>query len=106
VYCLINKTIINYDVRKQLAQQHIPYTKYFTTPAPLQNWLWYVAAGNDSDYYVGYHSVFAKAKIYHFKIFYATLRSLIQCTTGKMCVNSFVSHKIFIQSKKTGHTHL
>jgi inner membrane protein len=62
VYCLINKTIINYDVRKQLAQQHIPYTKYFTTPAPLQNWLWYVAAGNDSDYHVGYHSVFAKAK--------------------------------------------
>ena len=62
VYCLINKTIINYDVRKQLAQLHIPYTKYFTTPAPLQNWLWYVAAGNDSDYYVGYHSVFAKAK--------------------------------------------
>ena len=62
VYCLINKTIINNDVRKQLAQQHIPYTKYFTTPAPLQNWLWYVAAGNDSDYHVGYHSVFAKAK--------------------------------------------
>jgi inner membrane protein len=62
VYCIINKTIINYDVKKQLAQQHIPYTKYFTTPAPLQNWLWYAAAGNDSDYYVGYHSVFAKAK--------------------------------------------
>ena len=62
VYCIINKSIINYDVKKQLAQQHIPYTKYFTTPAPLQNWLWYVAAGNDSDYHVGYHSVFAKAK--------------------------------------------
>ena len=62
VYCIVNKTIIDYNVKKQLAQQHIPDTKYFTTPAPLQNWLWYVVAGNDTDYYVGYHSVFSKAK--------------------------------------------
>jgi len=61
-YCIINKTIINYDVKKLLAKQHIPYTKYFTTPAPLQNWLWFVVAGNDSNYYVGYRSVFDKSK--------------------------------------------
>ena len=59
-YCLINKTIINYKVKQELAQQHISYTRYFTTPAPLQNWLWFVVAGNDSNYYVGYKSVFDK----------------------------------------------
>lgn len=61
-YCMINKTIINNDVKKLLATQQIPYTKYFTTPAPLQNWLWYVVAGNDSVYYVGYRSVFDNSK--------------------------------------------
>ncbi|MEP7165674.1 MAG: metal-dependent hydrolase [Ferruginibacter sp.] len=57
-YCIVNKTIINKDVKHSLVQQHIHYTRYFTTPAPLQNWLWFVVAGNDSGYYVGYVSVF------------------------------------------------
>jgi inner membrane protein len=62
MYCVVNKNIINHDVRQQLAKQQIPYTEYFTTPAPLQNWLWYIVAGNDSNYFVGYRSVFDKAK--------------------------------------------
>ena len=57
-YCVFNKAIIDHDVKKIFAQQKIPYTRYFTTPAPLQNWLWFVVAGNDSGYYVGYRSVF------------------------------------------------
>jgi len=57
-YAVINKTIINQRVKQALAKQGIQYTRYFTTPAPLQNWLWYVVAGNDSGYYVGYRSVF------------------------------------------------
>jgi inner membrane protein len=62
VYCIINKTIINDDVKKEFAAQHIPYEKYFTTPAPLQNWLWFVVSGDDSNYYVGYRSVFDGTK--------------------------------------------
>jgi inner membrane protein len=62
-YCIFNKAIINHDVKQQLAKQHIPYTRYLTTPAPLQNWLWFVAAGNDSNYYVGYRSVFDKKNL-------------------------------------------
>jgi inner membrane protein len=63
LYSIVNKTIISQDVKQQLANQHIPYTKYFTTPAPLQNWLWFVVAGNDSNYYVGYRSVFDKTNL-------------------------------------------
>jgi len=57
-YCLVNKAFIDKDVRQALERQHISYSRYFTTPAPLQNWLWYVVAGSDSGYYVGFRSLF------------------------------------------------
>jgi len=60
LYCLVNKYQVDRDVRGLLKDQNISYTRYFTTPAPLQNWLWYVVAGNDSGYHVGFHSVFDK----------------------------------------------
>ena len=59
-YAGINKVIVNRDVKQVFATQNIKYTRYFTTPAPLQNWLWYVVAGNDTGYYAGYRSVFDK----------------------------------------------
>lgn len=61
-YCTINKYKIDNDFKEILKIQSIPYTNYFTTPAPLQNWLWYVVAGNDKEYYVGYRSVFDTKK--------------------------------------------
>lgn len=57
-YCLVNKYKIDNDVKEILGKQGISYTRYFTTPAPLQNWLWYVVAGNDSGYHVGFRSLF------------------------------------------------
>ena len=59
-YCVVNKMIINNDVKKILHKQDIPYKSYLTTPAPLQSWLWFVAAATDSGYYIGYRSVFNK----------------------------------------------
>jgi inner membrane protein len=68
-YCLTNKYIIDKGVRTVLKDQKIEYTRYFTTPAPLQNWLWYVVAGNDSGYYVGFRSLFDKEKQMSFEYF-------------------------------------
>lgn len=68
-YCSINKIKINRDVKEILSAQHIPHERYFTTPAPLQNWLWYVVAGNNTGYYVGYRSVFDSKKQMHFEYF-------------------------------------
>jgi inner membrane protein len=62
VYCLINKAQVDKDVKTILQEQQISYTRYFTTPAPLQNWLWYVVAGNDSGYHVGFRSLFDSKK--------------------------------------------
>lgn len=61
-YCTGNKIYITQHVKRQLASQHIVYTKLLTTPAPLQSWLWFIAAGTDSGFYVGYRSVFDKKK--------------------------------------------
>jgi inner membrane protein len=72
IYLLIAvgiKTKINTDVKTILQKQHISYTRYFTTPAPLQNLLWYVVAGNDSGYYVGFRSIFDSKKQIDFQYF-------------------------------------
>ena len=68
-YCMINKAKIDNDVKGILQKQQISYTRYFTTPAPLQNWLWYVVAGNDSGYYVGYRSLFDREDEIRFEYF-------------------------------------
>ncbi|HWB25560.1 MAG TPA: metal-dependent hydrolase [Chitinophagaceae bacterium] len=68
-YCLYNKATVAHDVDKAFAAQHIPHERYFTTPAPLQNWLWYVVAGNNSGYYVGYRSVFDSKPAIEFTFF-------------------------------------
>ena len=69
LYCLINKAKIDTDVKDILQKQQISYTRYFTTPAPLQNWLWYVVAGNDSGYHVGFRSLFDSKKEIAFQYF-------------------------------------
>ena len=69
LYCLFNKTMIDRDVRYILKKQNIQYTRYFTTPTALQNWLWYVVAGNDSGYHIGYRSVFDSKKQIDFEYF-------------------------------------
>lgn len=57
-YCLLNKWQIDGAVRKDLERQHIHYTRYFTTPTPLNSWLWYVVVEDSTGFYTGYHSVF------------------------------------------------
>lgn len=69
VYCFLNKAKINSDTKEILQKQQINYTRYFTTPAPLQNWLWYVVAGNDSGYYVGFRSLFDSKREIDFEFF-------------------------------------
>lgn len=69
LYCLTNKAKINAEIREILKKQQISYTRYFTTPAPLQNWLWYVVAGNDSGYHIGFRSLFDSKKEINFHYF-------------------------------------
>ncbi|MBS1933255.1 MAG: metal-dependent hydrolase, partial [Bacteroidetes bacterium] len=68
-YCVADKIKIDRDVQTIFASQHIPHQRYFTTPAPLQNWLWYVVAGDDGGYYVGFRSLFDRKKEISFQYF-------------------------------------
>ncbi len=55
---LINKSIINKNVKRNLKQEHIVYTDFITTPTPFNNLLWYVMIKTSNGYYTGYRSVF------------------------------------------------
>jgi len=62
-YSTTLKLIVEEDVKEQLKAQKIGYDSHLTTPAPFQNLLWFVAAGNDSGFHVGYRSVLDTGKM-------------------------------------------
>ncbi|HET9824236.1 MAG TPA: metal-dependent hydrolase [Chitinophagaceae bacterium] len=62
MYCVVNKFKTGTDIKDILRKQQIAYNNYFTTPTPLNNWLWYIVASVDSGYYLGYYSVFDSKK--------------------------------------------
>ncbi len=52
------KFLIDNAVTKDFNNRKMVINRYFTTPTPLNNLLWYIVAQNDSGYYIGYRSVF------------------------------------------------
>ncbi len=59
-YTVANKMMVTHKTKAALALQNIKYDNLLITPAPLQSWLWFIAAGNDTGFYTGYRSVFDK----------------------------------------------
>ncbi|WP_188937446.1 metal-dependent hydrolase [Puia dinghuensis] len=57
-YCISNKARIDRQAKVDLLAQHHSYTRYFSTPTPLNSWLWYIVAEDSSGFYTGYRSVF------------------------------------------------
>ncbi len=68
-YCVINKLMIDKEVKDIAKRENIYYTNYFTTPTPLNNLLWYVVLENDNGYHVGFRSIFDKKKNISFIFF-------------------------------------
>lgn len=68
-YAIVNKTIIDRSVRKNLIAQGISTKNYFTTPTPFNSWLWYAIAKDKKGYYVSYRSVFDSKKQMSFHYF-------------------------------------
>ncbi len=82
LYCGLNKAKIDTEVRRIMASQQVPYSRYFTTPTPLNNWLWYVVAAADSGFYIGYRSVFDKKDSIRFH-YVAQQQSLLKPVAGQ-----------------------
>ncbi len=68
-YGVMNKLAIDASVKSNLETLGIPVTTYFSTPTPLNNWLWYIVANTDQGSYVGYRSVFDTKKKIDFEFF-------------------------------------
>jgi inner membrane protein len=62
VYAFFNKAKIDSEFKTELARQNISYSNYFTTPTPLNNFLWFLVAKNDTGYFMGYRSFFDSKK--------------------------------------------
>ena len=67
--CTINKQVVDRSVRKAFTRQSIPGNHYFTTPAPLQSFLWMVVSGNQDGFNVAYRSVFDRSDTIAFTYF-------------------------------------
>lgn len=68
VYSLFNKYQIDKAIQNNLFVNRISYSSYMSTPAPLQNYLWYIVVGTGSKYYVGYRSIFDSNNSFKFNL--------------------------------------
>ena len=62
LFTVVNKNYINSVFERSLKEQHLSCHDYFSSPTPLNNILWSVAAKGDSCYWIGYYSLFDKDK--------------------------------------------
>ncbi len=60
-YAVYNKAKIDNLVNKNFEEQSIVQSNYFSTPTPLNNFLWYIVANTKDGYLIAYHSVFEKS---------------------------------------------
>ncbi len=59
-YAFYNKTVVESRVRKDLTKKGISADDFFTTPTPLNSWLWFIVVKDGKGYYTSYRSVFDK----------------------------------------------
>lgn len=57
---LNNKRLVEKDLKAIAAKEHIPYRRFFTTPTPLNNMLWYAVLEDERGYHITYRSVLDK----------------------------------------------
>jgi inner membrane protein len=69
VYAGVNKYIVTRETEKILQGQQVSYQRYFTTPTPLNTWLWMIVAEDSRGYQVGYRSVFDSQERVSFHFF-------------------------------------
>ena len=64
-----NKLIVDKEVKAIAAKEQIVYKRYFSTPTPLNIFLWYVVMENDSGYTIGYHSIYDSKGKFSYRYF-------------------------------------
>lgn len=59
-FAIAHKRLVNNTVNAWQREHRMTGHKFITTPAPFQQWLWYIVVQGDGGYYIGYRSVFDK----------------------------------------------
>ncbi|HTI07884.1 MAG TPA: metal-dependent hydrolase [Puia sp.] len=62
-YCISNKLTIEHRLQKELQRRPFAVSRHFTTPTPLNSWLWYLVAEDSLGYHTGYLSVFDRQPV-------------------------------------------
>jgi inner membrane protein len=57
-YAVFNKQLIHAAVKKNLSAHNISTDHFFTTPTPLNTWLWFIVAEDRDGFHIGHRSVF------------------------------------------------
>lgn len=58
LFTMVNKIRVNEIIENTLTKNHISNENYFSTPTPLNNFLWYIVASDTMGVHVGYYSIF------------------------------------------------
>ncbi len=88
-YAIFNKVQVDEIARDNLKKKSIVAVDYFSTPTPLNNFLWYIVAKTDDGYMIAYHSVFDKSDEFPFT-YYAKKDSLLHSFKDNEEVNQLI----------------
>ena len=69
IYTFINKSKVDKVARENFSDQNLQVKQYFTSPCPLNNFLWSIVASDSSGFHIGYYSVFDKTHRVDFTYF-------------------------------------
>jgi len=58
LFTMVNKIHVNEVIERTLTRNKISDENYFSTPTPLNNFLWYIVASDSNGIHIGYYSIF------------------------------------------------
>jgi inner membrane protein len=90
-FSVINKTIIDNRVKANFEAAGLNPEKYFTTPTPLNNMLWYIVTAADTGYYTSYSSIWDDGKSPLNFISHQKNYSLLNTTVNRDIANNLES---------------
>ena len=106
-YCVTNKIRTDRLVQTELQRHQIAYNRYFTTPTPLNSWLWYIVAEDRQGFHIAYYSVFDRRKDIDFHFFprndsllatyrgHEDVQNLLRFSQGYYTVDKWEGHLVF-----------
>lgn len=68
-YAILVKASINRTVKANIHARDMQVSNYFSSPTPLNTWLWYIVANTESGSFIGYRSVFDRGDSIAFEFF-------------------------------------